>query len=83
MPPIDKAKVGFPVIIREITMVSIVPIVLHEIDFKILRYDFSFIPFRLKKSPSGFQKGLVYIFYYITIIPQPPSEKLSKATYNT
>jgi len=41
IPPIDRASVAFPVIRYEITMVSMVPMVLHEIDFTILRYDFS------------------------------------------
>ena len=70
MPPIDKASVDFPVIMYEMTMVSIVPMVRHEIDFAILLYDFSFIKFHLKKSPSGIQKGLVCLLFshnfYIT-----------------
>jgi hypothetical protein len=52
IPPIDKANVGFPVITSEIIMVSMVPMVRHEIDFTILRYDFSlmFVLFDVKKK---------------------------------
>jgi hypothetical protein len=42
-PPIDNARVGFPVISSETIIVSMVPTVRHEIDLRILLYDFSFI----------------------------------------
>jgi len=60
IPPIESARVTFPVIRNEINIVSMVPIVRHEIDLIILLYDFSLINsvFGYKKSPSGNPEGL-------------------------
>jgi len=64
IPPIDSASVTFPVIIYEIAMVSMVPMVLHETDFTILRYDFSLMLMLFdvkKKAPLISRRAYKYL----------------------
>ena len=83
IPPIDRASVAFPVIINEIIMVSMVPMVLHEIDFTMLRYDFSLMPILFdvkKKAPLISRRAYKYLGLNLPI-SLPPSEKLNYNTY--
>ena len=64
-------------------MVSMVPMVLHEIDFTILRYDFSLMLmlFVVKKKAQLISRRAYKYLGFNLPINWPPSEKLNYNTY--
>jgi hypothetical protein len=67
------ASASLPVIKYEMTMVSMVPMVRHEIDFTILLYDFSLIlltvSYWIKKKPFCNSEELINIMVKIHLYP--------------